>query len=374
MKTRVLKARRPAEVAAAAAEGARLLQDGGLVGFATETVYGIAAVATNQATMERLRDLKDRPKRPFSVHIGSPADVARYVKNVPTAARRIIQHGWPGPITLLLPLGSKLADANLQRHGLYNVLSDDDKIGLRCPDEPLAAAMLRAVGAPVVAPSANLAGEASPRRAEDVLQSLDGKIDLLIDSGPTRYGKDSTIVSFGPGGLEDWSIVRKGVLDERAIRRLMRLRVLFVCSGNTCRSPLAAGLARKMIADSMGVSVSDLRRSGVDVSSAGIFGGSGSKASPEAVLAARELGADISRHRSRAATPELLRQADLVLCMTQMQASEARSLAPDAADKICRLDSQGDIADPIGSGPGAYRKTAQRIERILRELIDRGTL
>lgn len=373
MSTRVIKVRRPSEVAAAASEAARLLEEGGLVGFATETVYGIAAVATNARTMERLRDLKSRPKRPFSVHVGSSADVKRYVKIVPSAANRLIHHGWPGPVTLLLPMGGKLADANLERRGLYNVLGDDDKIGLRCPDEPVAAAMLSAVRDPVVAPSANLAGEPSPRRPEDVLQSLDGKIDLLIDSGPTRYGKDSTIVMFDRPDADDWTIVRKGVLDERAIRRLTRLRVLFICSGNTCRSPLAAGLARKLIAQRMGVSVGELRKHGVEIGSAGIFGG-GSKATPEAVLAAHQLGADISRHRSRRATAELIRQSDLVLCMTEMHVLEAQRQAPDAADMICRLDSAGDIADPIGGGPGVYRKTADRLERILKELIERGIL
>lgn len=376
MATRVIKVRRPGEVAEAARDGARVLRRGGLVGFATETVYGVAGLATDAAAMERLRDLKARPQRPFSVHIARPGDALRYARNVPPAAMRLMRRGWPGPITVLLPLGGALAEASLERAKLYEVLSDADKIGLRCPDEPVATAMLSAVEGPVVAPSANLAGEPSPRRADDVLASLEGKIDLLIDSGPTRHGKDSTIVTFEPGATYDqgWSLVRKGVLDERAIRKLLRRRVLFVCTGNTCRSPLACGLARKMIAGQTGCPVGELRKHGVEVSSAGLFAAGGSKASPEAVLAAEQRGADIGRHRSRRLTRELVDEADLVLCMTEMHVVQAQELAPESADNICRLDSAGDVPDPIGGGSAVYRRTAERIERILTELLDKGIL
>jgi protein-tyrosine phosphatase len=109
--------------------------------------------------------------------------------------------------------------------------------------------MLSAVDSPVVAPSANLAGEPSPRSADEVLGTLEGKIDLLIDSGPTQYGIDSTIVAIDDAG---WRIVRKGVYDQRTIKKFLRRKFLFVCTGNTCRSPLAAGLAKKLLADRLG--------------------------------------------------------------------------------------------------------------------------
>ena len=376
MATRVIKVRRLNEVAEAAKEGARVLRQGGLVGFATETVYGLAAVATDSAAMDRLRDLKARPQRPFSVHIGRPADAMRYVRDIPPAAARLMRRGWPGPITLVLPLGGRLADAALEHAKLYNVLSDADTIGLRCPDEPMAAAMLSAALVPVVAPSANLAGAPSPRRAEDVLEALDGRFDLLIDSGPTRYGKDSTIVTFSPGATYDegWSIVRKGVLDEREIRRLLRRRVLFVCTGNTCRSPMAAGLARKLVAEQIGCPSGELRKHGVEIGSAGLFAGGGSKATHEAAQAMDAMGVDLSRHRSRQLSRELIDEADLVLCMTEMHVMQARETAPESADKICRLDSEGDVADPVGGDARLYRRTAERLLRILTDLLDKGIL
>ncbi|MCP4379413.1 MAG: threonylcarbamoyl-AMP synthase, partial [bacterium] len=104
MSTRVIKVD-PDDVkgvTAAAIEGAEALQGGQLVAFATETVYGLAALATDTAAMERLRELKDRPERPFSVHIPWPEDVRRYVSDVGSSAAKVIHKAWPGPISLVL--------------------------------------------------------------------------------------------------------------------------------------------------------------------------------------------------------------------------------------------------------------------------------
>lgn len=368
MSTRVITVRGDQDISAAAAQGAAAIQDGALVGFATETVYGVAALATHPQAMERLRELKNRPTRPFSVHMGSPQDVARYVREVPIAARNLIRKGLPGPITVILPTGGRLASDDLQAAGMYDILCSDHTIGLRCPDEPVCRQMLSAVKGPVVAPSANLAGEPSPRTAQDVLQSLDGRIDLLIDCGQTRYGKDSTIVLFD---ADEWKIVRPGVYDERTIRRLMKRSLLFVCTGNTCRSPMAAGLARKMLAQRLGVPISHLRRHGWEVASAGVYASEDVRATPEAVQAVKKMGADISRHRSQGLTLELIQSADVIFCMTDYHVDLVRRLAPQAGGKIKTLDPTRDIPDPIGGGEETYLQTAERISEALRCSLDR---
>ena len=355
-----------------------MLAGGKLVGFATDTVYGIAAQAGHAAAMNRLRELKSRPARPFSVHIGRADQVGLYVKDIPRDARRLIAKAWPGPVTLLLKVGGRLADDALQRAGLYDVLCSDDTIGIRFPDEQFARAMLSAAPGPVVAPSANLAGKPSPRSADEVIAALDGRIDLLVDSGQTRHGRDSTIISFAqsaPGaGPDGWTIVRKGAMDERTIRHLLVRRIVFVCAGNTCRSPMAAGLAGKLLADAAGCQVGDLKKHGYDVSSAGLYAISGARATPEAVAAAGMLGADITRHRSMELTTELINSADLVFCMTSSQVDQARQLVPACAGKVRRLDERGDITDPIGGGGSDYTRTAERIMRALKCLLDEGTI
>jgi protein-tyrosine phosphatase len=215
--------------------------------------------------------------------------------------------------------------------------------------------MLSSVRWPVVASSANQAGSASACSAEDVLAAFDGSVDLLIDSGPTRYQKDSTIVRCAN---DDVTIVRKGVYDERMIRRLLRLRLLFVCTANACRSPIAAGLAKKLLADRLGCTVGELRGRGVEVQSAGLYAADGRRPTPEAVAAAKELGADIARHRTRRLTPELVEAADTILCMTDVHVLAVRRVSPSSVGKVSRLRVKGDIADPIGGGEAVYRQTA----------------
>ena len=260
MRTRIIHVDSKAQVASAAQQGAEALRGGKLVGFATETVYGIAVLATNGRAMSRLRALKSRPKRPFSVHVAAAGEVARYVDHVPPQAARLISKAWPGAITLVLPCGAKLADRKLHSPELRGRLCQDNFIGLRCPDEPVALAMLAKVSGPVVASSANLAGGPSPRRAEEVLDALDGRIDLLIDSGPTRLGTDSTIIRFNSRG---WKVLRKGSYDDRAIDHMLRRKLLLVCTGNTCRSPMAAGLAKKLLAEKESCKVGELRKKGI---------------------------------------------------------------------------------------------------------------
>lgn len=364
MSTRVLQVDRgkAGSVAKASETAAEALRAGRLVGFATETVYGIAAVASRAETLARLRDLKSRPARPFSVHLGRPEDAFRYVRTVPLRAGWLMEQAWPGPVTLLLETGGELAEAGLgEVPGLHETLTHEGVIGLRCPDEPVAGAMLRAVAEPVVAPSANLAGEPSPRCAAEVLASLDGRIDLLIDSGPSRYGTDSSIVRFRG---EDWEVLRAGVYDERMLDRMMRRKVAFVCTGNTCRSPLAEGLARKLAAERLGCDESELSQRGLEIVSAGLFAGPGASATPEARRAARGLGGEISSHRSRRATVDMLQSCDRVYGMTAMhvQAIVDMGVPPE---RVALLTGQDEVPDPIGGTDATYEQTARHIQASL---------
>ncbi|MFA6133251.1 MAG: L-threonylcarbamoyladenylate synthase [Phycisphaerae bacterium] len=367
MDTEVVKATADSLVAQAAARGARALKDGLLVGFATETVYGVAAMASDPDAMDRLRELKSRPQRPFSVHIAHPRDAAQYVADMPHVAQRMIEKCWPGPLTLLVPAGGKLAEPRFQEAGLYDALCFEDIIGLRCPACRVAQEMLAAVDWPLVAPSANLTGRPSPRNARDVLEDLGGKIDLLLDSGPTTYGADSTILRVDRDG---WRVVREGVLSRRQVEAMARRVLLFVCTGNTCRSPMAAGLAAKLLADKLHCRPANLDKYGYEVLSAGLWAGEGGPVSPEAREAAARLGADISSHRTRKVTSELIRQADLVFCMTDTHVAEILRLLPSARGKVKRLSPDGDIPDPVGGGGDVYHQIAKRIQAALEQALD----
>ena len=329
-------------------------------------------MATNRRAVRRLRKLKSRPRGPFSVHLSGPEEVRRYVKDIPLRAEWLMAKIWPGPVTILLDTDGRFPDKKLQcASGLYQELTAHGVIGLRCPDEPLARRMLAQAPGSIIAPSANQRGALSPRSAEDVLRTLDGKIDLLIDSGPSRYGKDSSIVRIEGN---EWRVLRKGVYDERMLGRCMRRKIMFVCTGNTCRSPIAAGLAKKYLAERLGLRVGQLRSGGVEVFSAGLFASSGGRPTPEAVQAARQRGADITRHRSRKITPDLIKSCDTVFCLTGFHVDEVKRLAGDSANGIFLLDEKREVPDPIGGGAKIYEHTAEHIERALRKRIAEGIL
>ena len=182
LKTQILPA---GEAAVAAA--ARILAEGGLVAFPTETVYGLGADATNPAAIARLYQAKGRPAfNPLIAHVGDIA-AARQIARFDAAATALAEAFWPGPLTLVLPKTPDCAVADLATAGL-------DTVAIRIPAHPVARDILRAFGGPVVAPSANLSGHVSPTTAAHVQSDLAGRIDLIVDGGPVAVGVESTIV------------------------------------------------------------------------------------------------------------------------------------------------------------------------------------
>lgn len=154
-------------------KAARLIRNGGLVGFPTETVYGIAADPANKKAVARLNKIKKRPAgKPYTLHIAYKKDVYKHTTELSPLAKKIIKEYWPGPLTIILK----------SRKG--------KKIGFRMPDNKIALALIRAVGKPIIAPSANVSGQKSPVKADEVCDGM----DLILDGGPTKYRKDSTIL------------------------------------------------------------------------------------------------------------------------------------------------------------------------------------
>jgi L-threonylcarbamoyladenylate synthase len=170
----------------AIARAAAVLRRGGLVAFPTETVYGLGAAALDPAAVGRIFQAKGRPaNNPLIVHVAAASDAAGVVAVWPPAAAALAERFWPGPLTLVLPRGDAVPDA---------VTTGGPTVAVRLPAHPTAAALLLAAGFPLAAPSANRSGQLSPTRAEHVLSGLDGRIDLVLDGGPTRVGVESTVL------------------------------------------------------------------------------------------------------------------------------------------------------------------------------------
>lgn len=198
------------------ARAAAIIAQGGLVAVPTETVYGLAARADSAEAVARIYAAKGRPDfNPLIVHVGDAA-AARQLAQWDARAELLAQRFWPGPLTMVLPLRAEAGLAPAVTAGLPT-------LALRCPAHPVMRAVIAAAGAPLAAPSANRSGWISPTCAEHVMASLDGRIDAVIDAGPTSTGLESTIVALRdyPAGTSGWALLRPGPVTAEAIAGLM---------------------------------------------------------------------------------------------------------------------------------------------------------
>jgi len=370
METKVIKLDASKNIDSAVAEAQAVLAGGGLVGFPTETVYGLAGRVDVGEGLTRLSELKERPaNKPFTLHIGSRSVLGQYVPRLSQKNQIFLRKAWPGPLTVIFELDKCQQEQVRERMSQSQIqaLYYNNSIGIRLPDHLVAKKLLSRAGGAVVAPSANLAGSAAATCADDVLAQLAGKIELVLDSGPTRYGRASTIVRLSGGEME---VVREGVLDAGTIQRMRSVTILFVCTGNSCRSPMAVGFCRKELAEKLGCSVDQLEEKGYKIISAGSAAFDGASASPESIEVCREGQADISEHRSGALTAGLLNQADLIYVMDNSHLRAVERIAPDAANRTCLLAEDGEIGDPIGMPLERYRQCGQQIAAEVRKRLE----
>ncbi len=166
--------------------GAEVIRAGGLVAFPTETVYGLGADALSDSAVARIFEAKERPRgNPLIVHVAGVAALESVAARVPPRARDAAARFWPGPLTLVLP-----------RAGTVPLITTGglETVAVRVPSHPVARALIEASGRPIAAPSANRSGRPSPTRAEHVREDLDGRIELILDGGPTPVGVESTVL------------------------------------------------------------------------------------------------------------------------------------------------------------------------------------
>jgi tRNA threonylcarbamoyl adenosine modification protein (Sua5/YciO/YrdC/YwlC family) len=367
MKTQIFQLDRSNPDLLVISRAARVVEAGGLVIFPTETVYGIACRASKPA-IARLDAIKHRmPQKSYSLHIAAKDDLRRYVPRMILPARKLVEKMWPGPLTIVFDLSAE--DMDIQKRNLpaeAMCLYAGNSIGVRCPDDTVASAFLGETKCPVVAPSANMSGQPPAIDGAQAATQFDGQVDIVLDGGLCKYQKSSTVVRIWAKGLE---MLREGFYTESDIRKAMEVRILFVCSGNTCRSPMAAGLCAKYLAKKLSCDVDHLGEMGYKISSAGTMAAPGAEASPWSVEFCASEGADISRHRSCRLDEEQIKNSDFIFAMSRQHCQRVAELWPEAAGKCELLYGDEEISDPIGGSKELYETCGRRIKAALQKRL-----
>ena len=301
--------------------------------------------------------------RPLTLAVKSADDALDYVPQMNGLAQRLARRCWPGPVTLVCRDDHPASVLTQLAPAVRAAVVPAGEVGLRVPAHPFFLDIMRLLAGPLAISSANRTGQPESKAASEVVQAMGDDVAMVLDDGESRFGACSSVVHIQNGRLE---LIRPGVVSEQTLRRLSNLVILLICTGNTCRSPMAEGIARKILADRLDCQADELEDRGITVQSAGLSAMAGGGAACEAVDVMAEMGLDISGHESRPLSDRLVRFADVIWTMTRMHRQSVLARWPEAAKRTELLAvDQSDIPDPIGCSQEVYRACAKQLHEEL---------
>ncbi len=335
-------------------QAALSLREGKIVALPTETVYGLGAVCDNQQAVNRLYQIKKRPtNKPFTICVPDKTTAKKHFAVMPPFGYRILDEFWPGPLTIIFyaPGGEK-------------------KIGIRIPSHKLVLAVLKELGASVCLPSANISGEKNSLSAEEVEQIFGDSVDLIIDAGKSELKVPSTVVDLT---YHPFKVLREGRISAKDLMMVFfRKRIVFVCTGNTCRSPLAEYMLKRRLSE-----IFPYLEARYDIVSRGIISLGAQPAHYEIsrILKEKE-GIDPSSHISTKLDKDMILSSDIFIVMEEMHKDYIIKTEPTAESRIFPLrkflpsEYSQDIIDPISKPVEVYEKVYFLLDQAINELIE----
>jgi len=352
----------------AACKTVDVLRKGGIVVVPTETVYGLAARLADSRAVNKLIQLKGRNENhPFALAFPSVDTISDVCSEMSPLAFRLARRCMPGPVSLVLDVSPGEGMFWNLPPEVQKAVSLQSTVCCRVPDHPLLLTVLGELNEPIVLTSANKSGHGENASVEQIIDDLDG-IDLLLDEGSLVSPKPSTIVKIVGN---EYSILREGAIKSETVKRLAALMVLFVCTANVCRSPMAEYLCEKLLAERLRCPMDALEEHGIVVLSAGLVAGEGQSASANAAEVMSEYGIDLRNHRSLLLSETHVRFADFIFTMTRTHREKILSSWHNVDSRLSVLRTDGgDIIDPIGSSIAAYRACAEQIQKEIARRLD----